>query len=62
MFAFIVSYGFLCFFFYIFDINSLAVVPNCQRQWFENELVASSCHRIFHGYAELIDDYYDRTD
>ena len=54
-------------FFDIFDIDSLAVfskhlyliVSDSVR---ENELVTSSCHRIFHGYAELIDAYYDRTD
>ena len=33
MFAFIVSYVFNVFFIYIFDIDSLAVLPNGQRQW-----------------------------
>ena len=52
MFAFMVSYGFMVF--DRFDIDSLAVFLNhlylnAATAVGENELVASSCHRIFHG-------------
>ena len=48
MFAFMVSYVLMVF--NRFDIDSLAVFLNLAATVVsEKELVASSCHRIFHG-------------
>ena len=67
MFAFIVSYVFMFFFIYIFDIDSLAVFLNhlyliVSDSGWRKQIYCLFLSSNISWISRVIDDYYERTD